>query len=129
MFYEVIIEMIAFIVFRIISSLKCPATERIIFLSPFTNLPMPHPLQAYPSLLTVPFHPATWFPVFVKVCGVLAMPQNLLLRRYNLTEESQFPVIKQSDLSLYSLSGFNIAQRASIVEACDNGLRAVKEFV
>ena len=36
----------------------------------------------------------------VKVCGILSMRQNLLLRRYNLPEASQFHAAEQRGLSL-----------------------------
>ena len=87
----------------------------IITTSPFTNLPMPHPLPAYPSLLTGQFHSIAWLPegnlgpfgprqeiqVFAKVFGVLSMQQNLQLHQYIVPEASLFHVIKQRDLSLY----------------------------
>jgi hypothetical protein len=71
----------------------------MITISPFTNWPMPHPLPAYPNLLTVLLHSTAWSLVFVKAYGVLSILQNLLLRQYNLPEASQFPVIKQRDWS------------------------------
>jgi len=57
MFYEEMIAISVLSVFWILFSHKCPATERIMFLSAvniFTNLPMPHPLQECLSLLTKP---------------------------------------------------------------------------
>jgi len=74
--------------------------------SPFTNLPMPRPLPASPSLLTGLFHSIAWFLVFLKVFGVLSMRQNQRLRQYIVPEASLFHATEQRGLSL-SFSSIN----------------------
>jgi hypothetical protein len=81
----------------------------MIIILPFTNLPMPHPHPALPSLLTGTFHSTAWFPVFAKSCGALFMRQNLLLRRYNVLEAPQFLAAMQRGLSFCFSYNENIA--------------------
>ena len=84
-----------------------------VIISPFTNLPMPHPLQVCPSLLTKKTHLIAWFLVFAKVCGVSAKPQNPQLRPNCSLEVILSHVIIQLVLSLFLSYSLIIAKKTT----------------